>query len=653
MNKRCDGEMRLICGAIRLDGANAPEEMVRAMAAQMDVPRLAPGLSLWRDGPIAMAVLDFSRHGTPGPELPAQNGTTIAADVRLDDRDALRQSLGADISTTDDGLLLSALEKLGPSGLDRVPGDFAFAAWNRETQRLTCGRDAFGIRPFAYAYRPGEFFAFASLPKAIHGSGVVPKIVDEDTLLRRATLIYRFDDSLIAGIRRLPPAHFLEVSRDGISLNRYWQLDRAGAGTRRCSPEEAARELRHLVDDAVRCRIPDRGEVGAHLSGGLDSSAIAILAARALRGGERKLHAWSFIDRKPDGCAMEDETDFVQSVLRQEGDIDWTPIPPPESPVIGAGPLDADKMAPIGEDIPDIAVCARAERQGIGVILSGWGGDQGATFNGIGALVELFRRGRWRTAARGITALAREQKIGRARLLYRHVICWLLPEFLVRTVGRVRGRSQGVTEEFRGILSPAARERLAGAQRAYPGMAPDGRENRWRLLTDPHRAERTELWAQVGALHGIAFAFPLLDRRVAEFALSLPSEMFVREGFRRAIFREAMSGVLPERVRLRHTKYAPFPNAYLDIGARKSELLAQLDVYERNETVRRLIDLPEARRRVEALPSPDVLRGWLERGGRVRGYADLIGLLRALWVAEYLCQHATEQPARSAAGGGL
>ena len=78
-------------------------------------------------------------------------------------------------------------------------------------------------------------------------------------------------------------------------------------------------------------------------------------------------------------------------------------------------------------------------------------------------------------------------------------------------------------------------------------MAPDGRENRWRLMTSPHIAERAEIWAQTGARHGLAFAFPLLDRRVVEFALSLPSEFFLRGGFRRRPFRDAMVDVLPAR----------------------------------------------------------------------------------------------------------
>src|ERR1035437_4168931 len=192
----------------------------------------------------------------------------MAADVRLDDPETLRQAIGAALPISEDALLLAVLENYGPAGLDRVLGDFAFANWNRNTQRLTCGRDAFGIRPFAYVYQPRKLFAFASFPKALYGSGIVPKKIDEDALARRMVYVFRSDDCLVVGINRLAPAHFLEVSREGISLTRHWQLDRTALGTNHCSPTEAARELRRLVDEAVCCRLPPTGAIGEPFCGG-------------------------------------------------------------------------------------------------------------------------------------------------------------------------------------------------------------------------------------------------------------------------------------------------------------------------------------------------------------------------------------------------
>jgi len=323
--------MRLICGIFQLDHSRASEEIIGAMVAQMNVPRLVPSVHLWGDGRVILAALDFSAQGKAASPLPEQEMSIMAADVRLDQLGELRQALGTAAASSEDGLLLAALEKYGPTGLHRVLGDFAFACWNRNTLRLTCGRDAFGIRPFSYVYQPGKLFAFASLPKALHGSGIIPKKIDEDALAGHMARTFRSDDSIVAGIKRLPPAHFLEVSREGILVARYWQPNRATVGLRECSPEQAAKEVRRLVDEAVRCRLPRTGDIGAHLSGGLDSSAIAVLAARALREKDRNLHAYSFLDRERTEMILEGETEFVKAVLKQEGNIDWTPIRPPDA----------------------------------------------------------------------------------------------------------------------------------------------------------------------------------------------------------------------------------------------------------------------------------------------------------------------------------
>jgi asparagine synthase (glutamine-hydrolysing) len=631
--------MQLICGIFQLDGAIAAETLLRAMIAQMDAPRLHPALQLWRDGPVALAVLDFSARGGTASALPEQQASIIAADVRLDEPVKLRQAVGLAPSTSESAVLLAALETYGPAGLDQVLGDFAFASWNRRTQRLTCGRDAFGIRPFAYVYLPNKLFAFASFPQALHGSGVVAKKINEDALLRRLVLAFRSGDCLISGINRLPPAHFLEVSSEDILLTQYWQLDRATLGTNRLSPAAAARELRRLVEEAVDCRLPHVGETGAHLSGGLDSSAIAVLAARKLRREARTLHAYSFLDRKRNGITLEDETKFVEAVVKQESDIDWTPIRQPARSLASGAPMAADTMTRLDADEPENAVCALAEEQGVGIVLSGWGGDEGATFNGRGTFAELFLHGCWRTLLREASALKRERGWSLPRILNNEIVSYLRPEGMIDFVKRMMGRDVDPRALFYQLLSASARRRLVASEPAYLRMAPDGRENRWRLITSPHITERAEVWAQTGARHGIAFAFPLLDRRVVEFALSLPSELFLRGGFRRRPFRDAMADVLPESVRLRHRKYHSFPGRMIDAAELKNELLARIEAYARKESVRRMIDLAVLRRQVEAFPPPEPLREQMRGNENPTPLSMMSTALQTLEAAEYLAQH--------------
>lgn len=626
--------MRLICGLLHLDGASADEGLLRRLAAEMAVPRQRPALRLRLDGPAGLAVLDFADPGAAETSLPAEGEALLAADLRLDEPEALRERLGAPAATGEDRLLLSVLERLGPAGLERVLGDFAFACWNRGTGRLVCGRDAMGIRPFAYAHRPGRLFAFASLQKALHGSGIVPRRIDEATLARRLALVFEPEDALIAGIRLLPAAHWLEVSRDGIALGRYWQPDRAALGRNRQPPAAAAAELRRLIGQAVACRLSRRRGTGAHLSGGLDSAAVAVLAARRLREAGRRLHAYTILDRKDEGDSPDDEIAFVRLVLAQEPDIDWTPIRPPPALARLDSPLDPDKMRSLAADEPDNAVCARAEQQGVDVVLSGWGGDEGASFNGRGLLADLFRRGRWATLAREVASLRRRRGARLSRILYHEVLGPLLLGTLVARLRRGHPGRGRIALESRQLLTDAAD--LGPAMAGAEGPAAGADETRWRLATGRHLAERAEVWALAGARHGVSFAFPLLDRRVVEYVLSLPAELFLREGRRRRLFQDAMAGVLPDRLRLRPTKFPPVPTGMPEFAASRALLLERIDAFERHEAVRRLVDLGRVRRLVEAFTP-----GTPAVGGRPPDNVPKIVVLRALTAAAYLCQHAT------------
>jgi asparagine synthase (glutamine-hydrolysing) len=304
--------------------------------------------------------------------------------------------------------------------------------------------------------------------------------------------------------------------------------------------------------------------------------------------------------------------------------------------------MDVDKMTPFDADAPENKVCARAEEQRVGLVLSGWGGDEGASFNGRGAFAELFLRGRWRTLAREVLALKRERNWSIPRILDNEIFSYLRPEGVTNFVKWLKGRDADARILFRRSLSASARRRLALLRAEGVRMAPDGRENRWRLMTSPLIVERVEVWAQTGARYGLAFTFPLLDRRVVEFSLSLPSELFLRGGFRRRPFREAMIDVLPERVSLRHQKYQALPGYMLDVTERKDELLARIDVCAQYENVCRMIDLALLRQQVEAFPPLERLREEMRPGENPLPDKLMIVALHTLEAAEYLAQHSDQ-----------
>lgn len=644
--------MRLICGLFQLDDSAVEMAKVAAMAEQMSSKFCRntgrePVLRLWQGGPVAMGLLDFSREPDADSRIPTRDGQTLVADHRIDEyrlagakvetAERRPESKSSSSSLLSEGMPVAEDDKLlaflSPDPVTRTEGawgDFAFALWNQASERLVCGRDLFGIRPFAYVHVPGSFFAFASFPEALYRSGIVAERIDRQALARRTALVVRADDSLHGAIKRLPPAHTLEVSRAGLTLRPYWQPKLKLVGRSKASPQQAADEVRRLMEQAVIDRLPQRSVVGAHLSGGLDSSSLVVMAVRKLREQGRSLYAYSFLDRKPEDPRLaasvgEDETEYVKAVLAQEPGIEWEAVLPPSMLEFKA-PLDADTMQSCGTEDPEFVVCRSAAQHGVERMISGWGGDECITFNGRGALAEMFLAGHGIRFLREARALARTRKRTLRSVFWHEIVVWLRD----RAVSKLRPKVQRVDGFLLSLLAPDLRPALSAESSIQ--MVPSARENRLRLLLHGHIAERAENWAKVGAQFGMDFVFPMLDRRVIEYGLSMPSEMFLRGGFRRRLYRDAMVGVLPEMVRQRHEKYQPFPSLLLGFDTRCLETLKRFAEYEQCEAVQASFDLKRMR---------SVLKDYLASGhtGLTRVWPEGAKLvMRVAQATEYVYQ---------------
>ncbi|MGE5477121.1 MAG: asparagine synthase-related protein [Bacteroidales bacterium] len=568
--------MRLICGLVRLDGAPADRQTVAAMATAMTEPGLAPQLTLHGDGPAALAVLDFAAPADGGSRaLPiAADGSWLAADLRLDRPGDLATALTLPADATAESVALGAIRRWDADVADRLDGDFALACWQPDRRRLLLARDIMGSRPLCWTHRPGVMVAFASLPCGLHGGGVVERRLDRLALGR--LLVEQAmgrDVTPFADIHWLPPGHALTATPDGIRLHNGWRPDPARVGRWRGSAQEAAERLRTLVDDAVAARLPAAGPVAAHLSGGLDSSAVAVLAARRLRQQGRRLHVFSQLAH-PDHAGMCDERDFVRAVLAQEPGMAWTPFHLGGLSVdFGRRALDPSVDAPLTG--VDEAICAAAATAGTHLLLSGAGGDETATFNGTHLHAAMLRHGRWRTLPGELRARSRRRGQSLAATVARRLVAPLLPEWVLQARRRLlRLPSPTPRTAQLEFLRPELAAKVAAA--LWPGIDdPHSSEGRIHYLANPYLSARAVRWAAIGARHGIAFAYPLMDRRVIDFMLSLPLERFARDGLTRQPFRDAMAGVLPEEVRLRDSKYLPYPDLPLVLAASKPALLAQ------------------------------------------------------------------------------
>ena len=171
-------------------------------------------------------------------------------------------------------------------------------------------------------------------------------------------------------------------------------------------------------------------------------------------------------------------------------------------------------------------------------------------------------------------------------------------------------------------------------------MSPPGiTELRWDAVASSRIAERAEALALIGAQHGLAYAFPLLDRRVVEFALTLPNEFFLREGIGRRPFRDAMRDLLPEPIYRRHDKRQIAPSRGVDLAGSRLELLEMIERLEKNEAVRRVIDLNHLKQEIEKFPPPEVVYESLRQGVPHPEQGRMLAVGRALLVGVFIEQH--------------
>ena len=187
-------------------------------------------------------------------------------------------------SKTDSEVVLNALAEWGTKALDRFNGMFAVALWDRKERTLLLARDRYGIKPL-YVSQQGNTFAFGSEQKAILAMPGFVRRMDKPGLLEYFTFQNIFTDrTLLQDIRLLPAGHYatLDLNQKNPALKRsqYWDY-RFSEPDHPARKEEYLEELDRLFRQAVNRQLVGDVELGAYLSGGMDSGSITAIAAQS------------------------------------------------------------------------------------------------------------------------------------------------------------------------------------------------------------------------------------------------------------------------------------------------------------------------------------------------------------------------------------
>jgi asparagine synthase (glutamine-hydrolysing) len=499
---------------------------------------------------------------SPLPAIHAPSGLVVTADARLDNAAELASELGldprslpADTAARDAGLILAAYRKWGKDCPDKLLGDFAFAIWDPGNRILFLARDPFGIRPLIYYHSP-SLFAFGSEAKALLAHPEIPKVLNRGRVADYLVPWLEgldFESTFFEKIFRLPAGSTLTISADTRhpKAERWFHLDPDVPELRLPSDRDYEEAFLDQFTGAVDRCLKRPGAVGAMLSGGLDSSSICAVAQRLLgeRGGGA-LPVFSAISAEtPPGI----ETESIEAVIQHTGVAPHRLIPD------DIEDLDVDTANAIrqSDDLFDLeitiipALFAAAARNGCSTLMTGVDGDISAGASSR-YLIYLLKSGHLLRVARESIGMSRNMKSGWRYAA--HLLAFSVGSVLAPGCTRRRHRQQMlamliessvINRKFADEIDVLGRlGRIFDYE--LPEPEPLSLSHRHALLIQsPSLTVALERYDRGAHRFSIEPAHPFLDRRLVEFAMSLPDDQRVRQGWGKWILRRAIGDQLP------------------------------------------------------------------------------------------------------------
>lgn len=482
----------------------------------------------------------------------ARVGAWVAISSAIDQSDMPRWVCGdtSAESTLDPSTLAQWLETFKRSrvnALAALRGPFSIIVIDLNERAVYLAVDRFAIRTLCYRLADG-FIEFSDRADAIERGA--DNIIDPQSIYNYLYFhVIPSPRTIFSGIERVPPAHRVSVSRDGVRRERYWRPD---FERRTTTPLPALKaEFLELVEGAVR-RHAEHATLGTFLSGGTDSSTVAGMLRR-VTGSAARTFAIGF------DAEGYDEMEYARIAARHFGTDHTEYYVTPDDLVAGISEVAASYDQPFGNSsVVPAFLCARVARdKGVDKLLAGDGGDElfgGNTRYAKQRVFELYGRmpGPLRSAIVEPTLL--ESPLGRLPGL-RKVASYVrqartpLPDRLhtYNLLERV-GRGSLFTRAFRDRVNEDEPEL---AQRAtYADCDASSYVNRMLAYDWVYTLAENDIPKVIGAtrLAGVDVGFPLLDEGLLEFSLGLAPDLKVRGIKLRYLFKEALRGFLPDAI---------------------------------------------------------------------------------------------------------
>jgi asparagine synthase (glutamine-hydrolysing) len=462
---------------------------------------------------------------------------------RLDNSTELQSKLNLSPNSIEEEIILAAYQQWGDACVQHFIGDFSFAIWDNDKQTLLLAKDQLGIRPLFYIEQEGLLYFGTSIP--ILKSALLQQPILNERYIATELRHYpqEVEDTFFKDIKRLKPAHYITLSAGNTFKEiRYWELNKIDLSQCR-KKEDYYTLLRSTLEIAIKSRIRAKKTIGCQLSGGMDSSAIAVLLSRLM--DKKDLHTYSFVLDETTRPYSENGVDEqgTQNEIISYADL----FLENHHPITSFHYKDAYEEINQKNNImggfansdcgwQDSLYKKAANHNQLEVVFSGFPGDEGVSqygdnffydylndfnFKGLFRFLLDFRR----SAISKVIHYYKAKKAKTTVLQY--------PEL----------------QERRNLLSPTSQFYSTLKDSTFY-FDPSFKSWQKKQICRSHTTLRTESEGAYANQYNIETVYPLADIRLLEIMYSLPADLFKPKPYNRALFRNMCIGILPDKVRL-------------------------------------------------------------------------------------------------------
>lgn len=506
-----------------------------------------------------------------GEQLPFydyERQLAIIADAIIDNREELCERLQVEREDrkkiTDSQLILLAYHKWGEECPKFLVGDFAFMIWDQKSQKLFGARDFSGSRTLYY-HKTEKKFAFCTTIEPLLNLPYIEKKLNENWLaefLAIAGMIDTVDASITPykDIEQVPPSHSISIVKEKIKFTRYCTLT-SEKKLRLKSNEEYVEAFQDVFQSAVTARLRAHRHVGAQLSGGLDSGAIASFAVKALRKENKPLYTFSYIPPKDfkdftSKYLMPDERPFINATVEHVGGIKdhYLDFEGRDSYSEVDGFLGVMEMPYkfFENSFWLKGMFEKAHEEEIGILLNGGRGNLSISWgSAIDYYATLLKKLKWIRLYQELDQYSINTGGARFRRLP------IITRAAFPLVDRIF--PSDTAYQFPSLINSDFAKRMDVFNKlGEHGFDQTGwfsttniYEQRKRHFEDVfHWNASNTLATKLSLRYSLWKRDPTNDIRVIRFCLSLPEEQYVQNGLDRALIRRSTEKLLPDKVRL-------------------------------------------------------------------------------------------------------